>query len=154
MISIIRGKILSFLSNAGRISRFTASGRSGEKFIDREAFQNFGFTSGIPEGADAIIVKTGQNIYLIASDDRRYRIAVENGETAIYNQDGDNIILKRNHTIEINAGLTGTVIVNAGSVYLGGQQLATIGGGVVTANCACITGGIHPIGSQSVKAAL
>jgi phage gp45-like len=153
MISLIRGIVTSFTSKKGKIARFSANGRIGETFSDREAFQHFGFASALPKGTEAILLKNGQNVYLIGSDNRKYRLSLGNGETAIYNEIGDSVHLKNNHEIEINATGTGSkVIVNASSVFLGGEALAD---GVVTGSCNCAyTGGPHPVKSFKVKAQL
>jgi phage gp45-like len=153
MISFIRGIITQFTSRKGKLAKFSATGRPGESFTDREVFQQYGLETGLPAGSECLIVKNGQNIYLIASEDRRYRIGVKDGEVALYTMEGDKIHLKKGHEIEINAN-NGKVIVNAGKIYLGGEELATLGGGVVTVNCPCITGGKHAAGSSSVMAKL
>lgn len=161
-MTFIRGIITAYNAVKGKIARFSGTGRAGESFTDREAFQHFGFRSGLPKGTHALLIKDGQNIYLVASDSQ-YTIKVESGETSIYNQWGDHVILKKDHKIEVNAvgvagqieinadGAGGEVVVNAANIYLGDRLLATAGGGVVTMNCACITGGIHPMGSATVR---
>jgi len=99
---MIRGIIQGVIE--GVIKRFTASGRPGETITNREYFQHYGFTSRPLEGAEAIIIKEGNHIVMIASDDRRYRIALEEGEVALYTDEGDKIHLKRDRTIEIVSG--------------------------------------------------
>ena len=68
----------------GVIKRFSATGIPGQSFDDREYLQHYGYTSRPLEGAEAILVREGNHIVMIASDDRRYRIALEAGEVALY----------------------------------------------------------------------
>lgn len=88
----------------GFIKLFSASGRTDESFEQREYFQHYGFTSRPLPGAEIIIIREGNHIIAIASDDRTYRLAVEEGEVALYTDEGDKIHLKRNKTIEIVSG--------------------------------------------------
>lgn len=88
----------------GVIKRFTASGRADEVFTSREYFQHYGFTSRPIAGAEAILIKDGNHIVMIASDDRRYRLAIEDGEVAIYTDEGDHILFKRGKEIYIKSG--------------------------------------------------
>jgi len=90
---MIRGIIKSVTE--GFIKLFSASGRANESFSDREYFQHYGFTSRPREGAEIIIIREGNHIIGIASDDRRYRLAIEDGEVALYTDEGDYIHLKR-----------------------------------------------------------
>lgn len=99
---MIRGIIQAVYE--GAIKRFTASGRSDETITNREYFQHYGFTSRPLAGAEAVIINEGNHFLMIASDDRRYRIALENGEVALYTDEGDRIHLKRDKTIEIVSG--------------------------------------------------
>lgn len=99
---MIRGIVKSITE--GFIKLFSASGRTDESFDDREYFQHYGFTSRPLEGAEIIIIREGNHIIAVASDDRRYRLAVEDGEVALYTDEGDYIALKRNKNIKVVSG--------------------------------------------------
>ncbi len=166
---MIRGLIQIFSGLAGKIPRFTAGGRTGESIDDREAFQHYGFASRPKTGAECIIIREGNHFIMIADDDRRYRIALEGGEAAIYTDEGDKVHLKRDRKIEITSGnslvpgeitikaegLTGKINVVAESVVLGKESLLSLAAGVVTGQCLCAFTGIpHAVSSGSVKATL
>lgn len=85
----------------GVIKRFSATGRAGETFTDREVFQHYGYTSRPLSGAEGVIDKDGNHIVLVASDDRRYRISIEDGEVALYDDQGQVIKLKRGKEIHV-----------------------------------------------------
>jgi phage gp45-like len=99
---MIRGIVNSVVE--GKIKLFSALGRIGEIFSNREYFQHYGFTSRPLSGAEIILIREGNHIIAVASDDRRYRIALEEGEVALYTDEGDKIHLKRDKTIEILSG--------------------------------------------------
>lgn len=99
---MIRGIIQSVIE--GVIKRFSASGREGESFTSREYIQHYGYTSRPLSGAEAIIINEGNHIIMIASDDRRYRIAIESGEVCLYTDEGDHIRFKRGKEILIKSG--------------------------------------------------
>ncbi len=99
---MIRGIVNSVVE--GKIKLFSALGRIGEIFSNREYFQHYGFTSRPLSGAEIILIREGNHIIAVASDDRRYRIALEAGEVALYTDEGDKIHLKRDKTIEIVSG--------------------------------------------------
>lgn len=99
---MIRGIIINVLE--GVIKRFTASGRPDETISDREYFQHYGYTSRPKAGAEIIIIREGGHFVAVASDDRRYRISLADGEVALYTDEGDKIHLKRNRIIEIVGG--------------------------------------------------
>lgn len=99
---MIRGIVNQVIE--GFIKMFSASGRPDETFEKREYFQHYGFTSRPLPGAEIIIVNEGNHYIAVASDDRNYRIAIEEGEVALYTDEGDKIHLKRDKTIEIVSG--------------------------------------------------
>jgi len=107
-MNFIRSIISSVVE--GVIKRISGAGRIGETFTNREYFQHYGFTSRPLSGAEGIFIVQGNNVIAIASDDRRYRFAIEDGELALYTDEdkdsfGHRIHFKRNREIEIKCKL-------------------------------------------------
>jgi phage gp45-like len=109
---MIRGMVRGIITSVveGAIKRFGATGRAGESFSNREIFQHYGFSSSPLSGAEAIILREGNHIIMIASDDRRYRIAMEAGEVSLYTHEGDHVHLKAGRVIEL---VTNTLLIKA-----------------------------------------
>lgn len=99
---MIRGKVTSVLQ--GLIQRVNASVWGDGTIENRELIQHYGYTSRPLVGAEVIFIRQGGQFIAIGSDDRRYRISLENGEVALYTDEGDKIHLKRNRIIEIIGG--------------------------------------------------
>ena len=124
----------------GVIKRFSASGHSDEIFTNREYFQHYGFTSRPLSGAEAIINKEGNHIIMIASDDRRYRLAIEAGEVCLYTDEGDHIRFKRGKEIYIKSGnklkadIENDVEVNTKRLNANASESATIATALLIAN--------------------
>jgi len=118
--TIIRRVVISALRE-GVIKRCDASGIAGEQFLDRESFQHYGVASSPLPGGEGIMIGIGNVFYLIAEDDRRYRISLANGEVALYTDEGDKIHLQRGKIIEIKG--QSKVIVNSPDVELGNGTL-------------------------------
>lgn len=110
----------------GVIKRFSAYGRTDETIDDREYMQHYGFTSRPLPGAEIIIIREGNHYIAVASDDRRYRLALEEGEVAIYTDEGDCVHLKRDNTIHVVSGnkviadVANEMTVNCPMINLGG----------------------------------
>jgi phage gp45-like len=124
---MIRATIISVLEGAIKLFSGTA-GQSGT-LTGREAFQHYGFTSRAKAGAEAIVVRNGNIFISIAEDDRRYRLAVAEGEVALYSDEGDKILLKRGRNIEITSGTKVKIIAPAteitGNLTVGGNVQAS-----------------------------
>lgn len=90
---IVRG-ILKTLSD-GAVRLFTASGRTGEEFSGRDLVQHYGFASRPKGGAEVLVQVDGNVVTCIGSDDRRYRLALEDGEAALYDDLGQKVHLSR-----------------------------------------------------------
>ena len=125
---MIRGIIQAVFE--GVIKRFTASGRADETITNREYFQHYGFTSRPLAGAEGIIIKEGNHILMVASDDRRYRIALEDGEVALYTDEGDHLRFKRGKEIYIKSG-------NKLVAEIENEATITTKSAVVTASTSC-----------------
>lgn len=122
----------------GVIQRFSGTGRDGEEFKSRELLQHYGFTSRPKQGAEGIALIQGNTIYLIAEDDRRYRIALESGEVALYTDEGDKVHLKRGNEIQI--ATSGRVSIEAATEVVIDTAEATItASGQVTVNAPVVS---------------
>lgn len=87
-------------------------GLAGEP-VTGELMQHYGYTSGPPAGAEFIALPIGGNskhVVVIATEDARYRLAIKDGEVALYSDEGDHVHLKRGRVIEV---VTDTLLVKA-----------------------------------------
>lgn len=82
-VSLVRGHITGFSDR-----RFSANGRIGETFSNRRSIQHFGFVSSPLPGAEGLILKQGESVWLISTSDKRFELPVDAGDTAIYNASG------------------------------------------------------------------
>lgn len=124
----LRGMIRCIINSVveGAIKLAAFSGYAGETISSREYMQHYGFTSRPLAGAEAVAVREGNHIIVVASDDRRFRVAVESGEVCIYTDEGDKIHLLRGREILINCG--GKVTVNAATSCTVSSPLINLGG--------------------------
>ena len=85
----------------------------GEELHAHELFQHFGFTSSPPNDTQCIVIplggKTAHSI-IIATENGNFRLAVEQGETCLYNQWGAYVKLKKERICEIDCD---HLIINA-----------------------------------------
>lgn len=123
MTQFIRGIVQSITASAGKLMRFSATGRPGETIEKREALQQYGFSSSPPSGSECLILKEGNHFLLIASDKREYRIALESGQVCIYAGSNSRILLKPAGQIEITCS---SATINASSISLGGTGASAL----------------------------
>lgn len=90
---MIRGKVTSVIQ--GVIQRVNAAVWGDGTIENRELIQHYGFTSRPQAGAEVIFIRQGGQFIAIGSDDRRYRIALEEGELALYDDLGQVVHLTR-----------------------------------------------------------
>jgi phage baseplate assembly protein V len=116
MLTVARG-VVRLVNDATKLQSAQVSLMAREVRDGIERFQNYGFTAKPHPGAEGVVVFVGGNRdhgLLIAVDDRRYRLtALEDGEVAIYTDEGDKIHLKRGNEIEVT---TATLTVNASTL--------------------------------------
>lgn len=112
-MTLIRAIISAVREGINKIQRFDAAGRKNETFLNREYLQHYGFTSRPLSGAEGIVLLQKNAIYMIATDDRRYRISLQDGEVAIYTDEGDFVHFRRNMEIRVNTG--NKLIIDAAS---------------------------------------
>ncbi|MBN1130395.1 MAG: phage baseplate assembly protein [Chitinispirillaceae bacterium] len=120
---MIRGILISLEWIAGKLRRFSASGRAGETIHKREIVQHYGFTSNPPAGAIQIIVKNGNLIYCIAEEapDKRPDLDALDAAAAHYSDATHYILIKKDGTVHINTDKP--VIVESDDVRIGRETL-------------------------------
>lgn len=178
MLVIGRG-VLQALKDGGNMQTMQISLLDGELLDGVERVQNYGMTSVPHPGAEAaaVFLQGDRNHGLIlAVDDRRYRLTgLEDGEVAMYDDQGQKVHLGRSKT-EITTGDTGNPVqidtdgdvqvtaggnaevaaegnaeIEAAAISLNNADGA--GGQVVTTAHPCAyTGNPHPAGSTDVSA--
>lgn len=115
---------------------------AGETAGGVERFQNYGFTSKPLAGAEGVVVFLGggsDHPICIAMDDRRYRkIALAEGESAVYNHVGDFIHIKADGSISVKA--SASVDVDAPEVTMTGNL--TVAGNITSTSGDVVAGTI------------
>jgi phage baseplate assembly protein V len=130
---MIRGIVKTVTAKAGAIMRFSASGRTGEQIEDREVFQQYGFASRPKAGAECIMIRSGAVIVMVGSEDRRVKIALNEGDVALYTSEGNKIVLKPSGEVVVTS--SGKIVLDSGTVELGGtaQLKKLVHEGILTA---------------------
>lgn len=76
--------------------------------VNVQRFQEYGFTSVPLAGAEAVLAAIAgarSHLVAIAVDDGRHRLkGLQDGEVALYTDEGDSIVLKRGRIIAVTAG--------------------------------------------------
>ena len=88
-------------------------GLAGEK-VTGDLFQHYGFSSAPLPGAEFLVIPVGGNskhAVVVASEDGRYRLTLQDGEVSLYTDEGDYVHMKRGRVIEV---VTDTLVIKAG----------------------------------------
>jgi phage baseplate assembly protein V len=164
---VFRG-VVTLIKAAGAVQLVQLDGLAGEQLQDAEYFQHYGYTSNPPAGTMCVVLpvggKTAHGI-IIATEHGTYRLRnLAPGETALYSDEGDSVLLKRGRIVQVTAGnalivnthdatvnCTGKATVKAnGGVEIDGAGAGTVKG-IVQGNCICaFTGMPHPHISATV----
>lgn len=100
---IARGVIKS-IKEGGNL-RAQMSLLAEETLDNLEILQDYGFTSKPLSGAEGVVIfPAGDKSHglVIATGDRRYRLEIENGEVALFDDLGSKVHLKRGGTVEVS----------------------------------------------------
>lgn len=127
MARLVREQVSRVINNVRQAFRATAARNTHGKLIgvdmqalagetvSGELFQHYGFSSAPLPGAEYLAVPVGGNskhTIVVASEDGRYRIALQDGEVSLYTDEGDYVHMKRGRVIEVT---TETLLIKAAS---------------------------------------
>lgn len=134
---MVRGRVKKVVE--GVIKRFSATGMVDVE--SREYIQHYGFTSIPKEGAEIVYNVDGNVVIALASDDRRYRLSIQEGEVALYDDRGqavhltqDGIVIKSGVvTIDGYAVLKSHAQVKSGAsgTFHAGGKVVTVRNGII-----------------------
>ena len=109
-----------------------------------ERFQQYGFTCRPLDGAEAIALAVGGSrghLVAIAVDDRRHRMKnLQNGEVALYTDEGDYIYMKRGRIVKVNVGQDLEVVVGKNANVTAGGSVNVDAATKIAATAPEITG--------------
>lgn len=103
---LVNRGLLRRVSYDEKIRLLQIQGEGGQVLSGIEHLEPFGFTSHPLPGAEPIAVAlngNGSHTIVILVNDQRYRLVLEEGESAVYNQHGDYVHIKADRSIAVKA---------------------------------------------------
>jgi len=118
--------VIASIDDGTGLQRLQLKALADEVMDLRERFQEYGFSSHPHKGAEAVLVSLGgnrTNTVVIAVDDRRYRLKLENeGDVAMYSSGENYLIMRANGDIDCRApGDARIAIEGDADVIVGGE---------------------------------
>jgi phage baseplate assembly protein V len=159
LANMVGRAVVSLADDSAKLQLLQLAVLDGETRSACERFQQYGLTSHPFPGAEAVVLFVGgrrDHGLVVAVDDRRYRKAgLEEGEVALYTDEGDYVLLSRGRVVEVKAGTK--VRVNAPAAEFTGN--VTIAGalevaGAVTAKASLAVAGAATAASVAATGAI
>ncbi len=145
-----RGIVKNAAAEQGKLLRLDLEGAGGAVLQNKRSFGNYGFQSRPTEDSEVVYLRTGNSIYVIASDNIAIRMELKDGDV-VMNSDLKNFIkVKGKGGIEVDSDTE--VIVNCNKIKLGSES-------AVKKLCteeilSTIAGHLHPIVNGAVGVSL
>ena len=125
--------VLAAINDGTKLQSVQVELLQGEVRDNCERFQDYGFTSHPFPGAEGVGLAVGasrDHVVLVAVADRRFRLtSLEQGEVAIYTDEGDKIVLKRGNQIEVVAAtkvsIVSPLVEMSGDLHVAGALTVT-----------------------------
>lgn len=128
--------ILAAVDDTTKMQLVKIEGQAGVVQDRVERVQNYGFTSNVPPGGEAVVVNVAgskDHPVCIALDHTGHRKKdLKPGEVAVYDKNGSYILLKEDGSVEISSA--DKYVLSSDSIMLGGDKLTPLAG-VVTGEC-------------------
>lgn len=105
---VVSRAVIKLVNDSAKLQGVQIALLDDEARAEVERFQEYGFTSVPHPDAEAVAIAVGgsrSHMVVIAVDDRRHRkTGLQEGETAVYTDEGDYVLLKRGRIVEVCAG--------------------------------------------------
>lgn len=128
---IVQRGVVTKVVELDGIQRVELDFGDGRKVLGHR-LQEYGFTSYPKTGAQAVVLNVGGmagNPLCIVAEDGRFRILVEEGEVAMYNDDGTFVKITKDGKVRINSDL-----IVGGKITAEDVEADTIVGGTVSSH--------------------
>ncbi|PTQ91278.1 phage baseplate assembly protein domain-containing protein [Agitococcus lubricus] len=130
--------VTSLLNTASQVSVAQIKGVASEVLNNVPVFQQFGFTSALPDNSDVIVLpllgRSGLSV-IIASENGKFRLkGLVKGETAIYDLQGKYILLKKDGGIIVEAKNQPVTVNNATVVTINASEKIKLVAPVISLN--------------------
>ena len=130
--------VTSLLNTASQVSVAQIKGVASEVLNNVHVFQQFGFTSALPDNSDVIVLpllgRSGLSV-IIASENGKFRLkGLVKGETAIYDAQGKYILLKKDGGIIVEAKNQAVTVNNATIVTINASEKIKLVAPIISLN--------------------
>lgn len=118
---LVRRATLGTLKTSSLLQSIQAGTLKDDEDDDIELFEPYGFTSAPVAGSEGLVLRVGgqrTGSVAIMFGNRTFRLQVEEGEVAMYDDQGASIVLKRSGDIECTPGPGGVVQLGGASAVL------------------------------------
>lgn len=152
---IVRGVVKQVQDNPGTLQSLQAALGFDEVRDGLIRVQEYGLTSKPLPGAQMVTLfldGNHDNGVVIAVDDQRFRLVLEDGEVSLYNDKASKVHLKKNGQIHVFSMLEKVVVEALTGIELKGVHGAPVFPIVTQPMMCAFTGAPHPQGSLTVKA--
>jgi len=143
---LVARAVVTLVNDAAKMQTLQLGLLADEALDGAEHWQPYGFTYKPHAGAEALVLAVGghrAHSVVIACADRRYRLAgLEDGEVALYSDEGDKVHLKRGRVIEV---VTETLNISASTAVNFDTPVINTTGQILSAGDQ-VAGGISQIG--------
>ncbi|MCM2318055.1 MAG: phage baseplate assembly protein [Pseudomonas sp.] len=156
---LVTRAVVALVNDAAKMQTLQVSLLADETLDGVEHWQPYGFTFKPHVGAEALVLAVGghrAHSVVIAVADRRYRLTgLEDGEVAIYSDEGDKVHLKRGRVIEVETetfNLKAATAVNVDTPQFNLSGLLQAQGDVKAGDVSLLQhphGGVQPGSGQS-----
>ncbi len=123
---LIQGAVQAVRAVSKKFMRVDFEGLSEEEIEDRMLIQQYGLQSRPREGARLIALQQGEQIIVVGSDDKEYRMSLEDGDVVLYSKMDTFVKLGGSGGIEVSTQGGSFKMENNGNVNINNGALEVL----------------------------
>jgi len=123
---MIQGSVKTITTAVKKFMRVDFEGLVDEEIENRMLLQQYGLQSRPREGARLVAFQQGTQIIVVASDDKEYRMSLEDGDVVLYSNEETFVKLGGSGGIEVSTKGGSWVIDDSGNVNINNGALEVL----------------------------